>query len=90
MAEDGIMMGTPGLEWGAPVLSFVDRGIGERNIATSLRLDSSSNEESLGWFDIVDEMEVEKEGEALVVYGVALELHPQTKVMCLHYANSRA
>ena len=89
MAED-VIMGGPEREWAAPVLSFADRGIGERNIATSLRLDSGSSEESLGWFDIVDEMEVEKEGEALVVYGVALELHPQTKVMCLHYANSRA
>ena len=81
------MMGRPELEWAAPVPSFADRDIGERNIATLFRLDSGSNEESLGWFDIVDEMEVEKEGEALVVYGVALELHPQTRVMCLHYAN---
>ena len=87
MAEDGVTMGRPELEWAAPVLSFGDRGIGERNIATLLRIDSGSNEESLGCFDIVDEMEVEKEGEALLVYGVALELHPQTKVMCLHYAN---
>ena len=82
------MMGRPGLEWAAPVLSFADRGIGERNIAALLSIDSGSNEESLGWFDIVDgEMEVKKEGEALVLYGVALGLHPQTKVMCLHYTN---
>ena len=68
MAEDGIMMGRPELEWAAPVLSFADRGIGERNIAALLSIDSGSNEESLGWFDIVDgEMEVKKEGEALVL-----------------------
>ena len=34
------------------VLSFADRGIGDRNLATLLRLDSGFNEESLGWFDI--------------------------------------
>ena len=73
------MMGRPELEQAAPVLSFMDRGIGECNIATLLRLDSSSNEESLGWFDIINEMEVEKEGEALV-YGVALDLHLKSHV----------
>ena len=56
----------------APLLSFADRGFGERNLAnTSLRLDSGFNEESLGWFDIVDERRKTKLG-----YCVALELHP--------------
>ena len=77
MVKDGVlMMGGAELEEAAPVLSFADRGFGERNLAnTFLRLDSGFNEESLGWFDIVD-MEVEKEGEVLVVYGVALESLP--------------
>ena len=67
-------MGSAELERVAPVLSFSDRGFGERNLAnTFLRLDSGFNEASLGWFDIVDEMEVEKEDEVPVVDGVALE-----------------
>ena len=51
------------LEGAAPVLSFRDRGFSERNLANASdsRLDS---EESLGWFDILDKMEVEKEDEA--------------------------
>ena len=62
MVEDGVlMMGGAELEWAAPVLSFADRCFGKCNLAnTLLRLES---EESLGWFDIVDEMEVEKEDE---------------------------
>jgi hypothetical protein len=58
-------MGGKELEPAAPVLSFVDRGFGERNLAnTFLRLNSGFNEETLGWFDIIAEMEVEKEDEA--------------------------
>jgi len=64
MAEDGVLiMGGAELERAAPTLSFADRGLGERNL-TFLRLDSGFNEESLDWFDIVDEMEVEMEDEA--------------------------
>ena len=68
MVEDGVlMMGRAEPKRAAPLLSFADRGFGERNLAnTSLRLDSGFNEESLGWFDIVDEMEVEKENEVAV------------------------
>lgn len=71
MVEDGIlMMGGAELERAAPVLSLADRGFGERNLAnTFLRLDSGFNEESLGWFDIVDEMEVGKEDEACCFYS---------------------
>ena len=52
IAEDGVMVG--GRELEQAVLSFADRGIGDRNLATLLRLDSGFNEESLGWFDIID------------------------------------
>ena len=84
MAEEGVlMMGGAELDQAAPVLSFADRGLGERNL-TSLRLDSGFNEESLGWFDIADEMEVEKEEAALVVYGVALELLPNKSHVSPH------
>ena len=63
MAEDGVLMiGGAELERAAPVLSFAYRGLGKRNL-TFLRLDSGFNKESSGWFDIVDEMEVEKKDE---------------------------
>ena len=52
IAEDGVRVGVRELE--RAVLSFVDRGIGDCNLATLLRLDSGFNEESLGWFDIID------------------------------------
>ena len=64
MAEDGILIiARAELEGAAPVLSFRDRGFSERNLANASdsRLDS---EEFLGWFDILDKMEVEKEDEA--------------------------
>ena len=65
MVEDGVLMtGGAELERAALVLSFADRGFGERNLAnTFLSQDSWFNEESLGWFDIVDEMEVETNGD---------------------------
>ena len=54
------MMSGTELERAAPVLLFADRGFGERNLVnTFLKLGSAFNEESLGWFDIVDEMKVE-------------------------------
>ena len=53
------MMGAE-LEQAAPVLSFGDPGIGERNLAF-LRLDSRVNEESFRLFDIVEEMEVDED-----------------------------
>ena len=56
-------MGRAKLEQAAPALSFADRGFGERDLATFLRLGSGFNEESLDWFDKVDEIEVQKEGE---------------------------
>ena len=62
------MMGRAELERAAPVLSLADRGFGECNLATFLGLDSDSSEESLGRFDIVDEMEVEKEDEACCLW----------------------
>ena len=43
-----------GRELERAVLSFADRGIGDRKLATLLKLDSGFNEESLGWFDIID------------------------------------
>ena len=52
------MIGGAELERAAPVLSFAYRGLGKRNF-TFLILDSGFNKESSGWFDIVDEMEVE-------------------------------
>ena len=59
------MTGRAELEQAVPVLLFTDRGFGQRNLVnTFLRLDSGFNEESLGWFDIIDEMEVEKEDES--------------------------
>ena len=59
MAEDGVLMiGGAELERAAPVLSFAYRGLGKRNL-TVLRLDSGFNKGSSGWFDIVDEMEVD-------------------------------
>ena len=58
------MMGGAEPKRAAPLLSSADRGFGERNLAnTFLRVGSGFNEESLGWFDIVDVMEVEKEDE---------------------------
>ena len=58
------------LERSAPVLSFGDRGFSECNLVDIfLRLDNGFNEESLGWFDIVDETEVEKEDEACRFYS---------------------
>ena len=63
-------MGRAELERAAPVLSFADRGFGERNLAnTFLRLDGSFKEESLGWFDIV---EVEEERQSACWLRVAL------------------
>ena len=52
------MIGGAELERAVPVLSFAYRGLGERNLTLS-RVDSGFNKESSGWFDIVDEMEVE-------------------------------
>ena len=50
------------LERSAPVLSFGDRGFSECNLVDIfLRLDNGFNEESLGWLDIVDEVEVEND-----------------------------
>ena len=68
MAVDGdLMMGGAKLERAATVLPFGDRGPGERNLVTFLRLGSSFNEEPWEWFDIVDEIEVQKKTK-LVVY----------------------
>ena len=65
MDDAVLMMGEAELEQAAPVLLFTDRGFRQRNLAnTFLRLDSGFNEGSLGWFDIVDKMEVEKEDES--------------------------
>ena len=77
MAGDGVLkMRGAELERAAPVLSFADRGPGGHNL-TLLRLDSGFNEESLGCFDIVDEMEVEKEDEACL--RCTLELQQKSR-----------
>ena len=93
IAEDGaLMIGGAELEEAEPVLSFRDRGFSEGILAKTAdtRLDS---EDSLGWFDIVDKMEVEKEDEACCLrcdFGITSEQrssppHPRRRSV---YANS--
>ena len=91
MVEDGVlMMGGAKLEQAAPALSFADRGFGERDLATFLRLGSGFNEEPLDWFDRVDEIEVQKEGEGRrsLLFTVWLWIYFQTKVMCLYLTHA--
>ena len=93
VAEDGVsMIGGAELERATPVLSFRDPGFSEHilvNTADS-RLDS---EESLGWFDIVDKIEMGKEAESCCLwcgFGITSEQkssspHPRRRSL---YANS--
>ena len=79
-----------GQELERAVLSFADRGIGDRNLATLLRVDSGFDEESLRWIEIIDR----KTGWKLrrktkrLLFTVWLWNYIQTKVMCLHLTHA--